>query len=104
MTVQRGRAIIAPGGKQMRIAREEVFGPVLSILGFDDEAQVAAVPFRTAYHASSLHQSREHQAATFGRNSRRSVSSPSSSANSVPISRSGRSTVTLVSPPVCQSV
>ena len=34
---------------QMRIAREEVFGPVLSILGFDDEAQAIAMANDTIY-------------------------------------------------------
>ena len=34
---------------QMRIAREEVFGPVLSILGFDDEAQAVAMANDTIY-------------------------------------------------------
>ena len=34
---------------QMRIAREEVFGPVLSVLGFDDEAQAVAMANDTIY-------------------------------------------------------
>lgn len=34
---------------QMRIAREEVFGPVLSILGFEDEAQAIAMANDTIY-------------------------------------------------------
>jgi aldehyde dehydrogenase (NAD+) len=34
---------------QMRIAREEVFGPVLSIMGFDDEAQAVQMANDTIY-------------------------------------------------------
>lgn len=34
---------------QMRIAREEVFGPVLSIMGFDDEAQALKMANDTIY-------------------------------------------------------
>jgi aldehyde dehydrogenase (NAD+) len=34
---------------QMRVAREEVFGPVLSVLGFDDEAQAIAMANDTIY-------------------------------------------------------
>jgi aldehyde dehydrogenase (NAD+) len=34
---------------QMRIAREEVFGPVLSVMGFDDEAQAVAMANDTVY-------------------------------------------------------
>ena len=34
---------------QMRIAREEVFGPVLSIMGFDDEAQAVRMANDTVY-------------------------------------------------------
>ncbi len=34
---------------QMRIAREEVFGPVLSIMGFDDEAQAVSMANDTIY-------------------------------------------------------
>jgi (Z)-2-((N-methylformamido)methylene)-5-hydroxybutyrolactone dehydrogenase len=34
---------------QMRIAREEVFGPVLSIMGFEDEAQAVAMANDTIY-------------------------------------------------------
>ncbi len=34
---------------QMRIAREEVFGPVLSIIGFDDEAQAIEIANDTIY-------------------------------------------------------
>ena len=33
----------------MRIAREEVFGPVLSILGFDDEAEATRMANDTIY-------------------------------------------------------
>ena len=33
----------------MRIAREEVFGPVLSIIGFDDEAQAIGLANDTVY-------------------------------------------------------
>ncbi len=34
---------------QMRIAREEVFGPVLSVMGFEDEAQAIAMANDTIY-------------------------------------------------------
>ena len=34
---------------QMRIAREEVFGPVLSVMGFDDEAEAIAMANDTIY-------------------------------------------------------
>jgi aldehyde dehydrogenase (NAD+) len=34
---------------EMRIAREEVFGPVLSILGFDDEAEAIKIANDTIY-------------------------------------------------------
>ena len=34
---------------EMRIAREEVFGPVLSIMGFEDEAQVIRMANDTVY-------------------------------------------------------
>src|SRR4029079_14334751 len=33
----------------MRIANEEVFGPVLSIIPFDDEAEAVAIAIRTVY-------------------------------------------------------
>jgi aldehyde dehydrogenase (NAD+) len=33
----------------MRIAREEVFGPVLSIIGFEDEAEAIAIGNDTIY-------------------------------------------------------
>jgi acyl-CoA reductase-like NAD-dependent aldehyde dehydrogenase len=33
----------------MRIAREEIFGPVLSILGFDDEQQAIEIANDTVY-------------------------------------------------------
>jgi (Z)-2-((N-methylformamido)methylene)-5-hydroxybutyrolactone dehydrogenase len=36
-------AVLAAVGNSMRIAREEVFGPVLAVLAFDDEEQAVAI-------------------------------------------------------------
>jgi aldehyde dehydrogenase (NAD+) len=44
----------------MRIAREEIFGPVLSILGFQDEGQALAIANDTDYGLAAYVQSTDH--------------------------------------------
>jgi aldehyde dehydrogenase (NAD+) len=44
---------------QMRIAREEIFGPVLSMLGYDDEAQAIEIANGTDYGLAAYVQSRD---------------------------------------------
>ncbi len=42
------------GHNQMRIAREEIFGPVLVVIPYDDEAQALAIANDTPYGLSAL--------------------------------------------------
>ena len=47
----------------MRIAREEIFGPVLTVLPFDDEAEALSDRQRHALRTHRLHLDRRHSAA-----------------------------------------
>lgn len=51
--------VFADVNNQMRIAREEIFGPVLSIIPFDDEADAVAIANDTPYGLTNYVQSQD---------------------------------------------
>jgi len=48
------RPTLFSGHNQMRIAREEIFGPVLVIIPYDNEAEALAIANDTSYGLSAL--------------------------------------------------
>lgn len=46
--------IFTDAHNQMRIAQEEIFGPVLTIIAYDDEAQAVEIANDTSYGLSAL--------------------------------------------------
>jgi aldehyde dehydrogenase (NAD+) len=53
--------VFADVSNQMRIAREEIFGPVLSIIPFDTEAEAIAIANDTPYGLTNYVQSQDGQ-------------------------------------------